>query len=82
MLPDQFNKLEIIDSIQKDVTGEVFKETSETLHLKRNELKRELDSGVTPDEYTRISTLIAAYDAAAEVLPSLWERAAQDKGPA
>ncbi len=75
MLPNQLKELEIIKKLSTDATGVEFKSMVERLELGRVGVRRQIDAGVTPDEYRSLSKLVSGYDAALELLPEIWRRA-------
>jgi hypothetical protein len=46
----------------------------ELLRERRRASRRELDKGLSPERYAALSSMVAALDAAIEIVPLLWSR--------
>lgn len=82
MLPEQFKKLELIERLSNDRDGAQLKELLARLNAGKASVRKQLDAGVSPQEYQGLTSLAAAYDAALAVLPTLWEKVLSEQGTA
>ena len=58
--------------LAKDPNGVELSKLTDAILAAKQRLVRDLDRGVSKDEYARLSSCVAAYDAGVEALPKLW----------
>lgn len=57
-----------------DVNGRYLRDIVDVLEQRRRELKRELDKGVTPNEFRRGEAELTCFDAAVNGLNEVWRK--------
>lgn len=65
---------DIGETLDRDVSGKALREIRDLLEQQRFALKRELDRGVTPDEFRRGEALLGSFDAALSGLEEAWQK--------
>lgn len=61
-------------TLDKDTHGKSLRDCNDVLEDCRRKLKRELDQGVTPNEFKRGEALLNSLDAAARGLNAAWQK--------
>lgn len=64
--------VELDRRFSEDPAGVELKRLVERLTLGRSRVVQEMDRGVSTEDYARLSSLAAAYDAGISALPKLW----------
>lgn len=64
--------VELDQRLANDPNGVELKRLSERLSAGKSRVVREMDQGVSTEEYARLASLALAYDAGVEALPKLW----------
>ncbi|MGI9435279.1 MAG: hypothetical protein ACR2Q4_10705 [Geminicoccaceae bacterium] len=72
MSDDEFAIVELDRQLAEDFGGSRVIALQKQLSESAEQCRIRLDSGVGPDEATRLNVLIAAYSAGLSILPSLW----------
>ncbi len=66
--------LEIEVALKNDTSGQFRQELLEMFAREAGALRQRLNEGVPPDEYERLSRLLAAIEAAMQVVNAVWPR--------
>lgn len=64
--------VELDQRLANDPDGVEMKRLVERLSAGKGRVVREMDRGVSTEEYARLASLSLAYDAGVEALPKLW----------
>lgn len=75
MLPPQTRKFDIVERFSDDADGSRLSEVVQQLRHSRQRYVTRMEQGDVGEELTAV---IAAYDAALEALPGLWQRVRQE----
>lgn len=72
-MADETDLLPMQATLRQDSTGEERRRIQARLTALRDRARRQMDAGVPPDEFRRLSALLDATEAAGEVVETAWK---------